>query len=93
MKKIEYQAAGSTIISGKNGKLEKQSISVTVELPYSAENLQKAEAEAFPGTLSIKEEPVAAPSAAQDSMVLVDRATGKPFTVYVSGGALVMEDA
>lgn len=87
MKTILYTTPGATIQGGTT-----QPMSVSVELPYTPANLERAEAEAIPGTLLIRESSEDAQLLdAKDRLVLKDRATGKLFELYVETGKLMME--
>ena len=96
MKIIRYKTAGEMLTQIRNGSLQKQTITGTVEKPYSEEALKEAEAEAIPGTIEVIDAvpPVAnnvAHHVLHDQLALVDRATGKPYVVYVENGKLMME--
>lgn len=92
MKIIRYKTAGEMLTQIRNGSLQKQTITGTVEKPYSEEALKEAEAEAIPGTIEVIDAvlPVAH-HVLHDQLALVDRATGKPYVVYVENGKLMME--
>ena len=90
MKKIAYTATGAAWEPNADGKLVSKAIRTRVELPYSAENLIRADSEAEPGSVTVFEVPnEAAP--AQDRLILQDRATGKAFEIFIQNGKLMME--
>lgn len=93
MKKIRYKLPAAMLEHGSDGKLIRKPLTATTETPFSEENLLQAEAKALPGTVQIVEsQEQAVPSVvAQDCICLIDRATGKPFEVYIENGQLMME--
>ena len=98
MKTIRYETAGEMLTQGRSGSIQKQAIVGLVEKPYSEEAMREAEAEAMPGTIEIvdAQDPAAqdfdAVHERLDQLVLVDRASGKPYVVYVENGKLMMEE-
>lgn len=87
MNKIIYTTPGATIQGGTT-----QPMGVRVELPYTQANLERAETEATPGTLLIREASDGDDLLdVKDRLVLKDRATGKLFELYVETGKLMME--
>lgn len=90
MKKIAYTATGAVLEPGADGKLVRKVIRTRVELPYSEENITRAESEAEPGSVSVFDT-LGEAAPAQDRMVLQDRATGKLFEIYIKKGKLMME--
>lgn len=92
MKTIVYKKPGTMLSrSGRGETLEP--VGVTVEVPFSEENLQRAEAEALAGSLQILEELDSAPeeSAVHQKLVLQDHTTGNLYELYVENGKLMME--
>lgn len=92
MKTIVYKKTGTMLSRSGRGKTH-EPVGVTVEVPFSEENLQCAEAEALPGSLQILEESGAASEelTVHQKLVLQDRATGKLYEIYVENGKLMME--
>lgn len=93
MKNIQYKTQGATLEAGPDGKMVKKPFYATAEIPFSEENLLQAESKALPGTVKVVEtsERDDRPVAARDRVCLIDRATGKPFEVYIENGQLMME--
>ena len=97
MKTIRYKATGEALLTGANGGLKSQPIATIVEVPYSESNLKAAEENALSGTIEVLDAPESEipPDNSDDvhrkQIVFVDRATGKPYSVYVENGKLMME--
>ena len=96
MKIIRYKTAGEMLTQDRYGSFQKLTITGMVEKSYSEEALKEAETEAIPGTIEVIDAlpPVAndvAHHVLHDQLALVDRATGKPYAIYVENGKLMME--
>lgn len=92
MKTIAYKTTGAALVPGVYGESRLEPIGVKVELPYTPENLERAEAEATPGTLLIWESSDDDELLdVRDRLVLKDRSTEKLFELYVENGKLMME--
>lgn len=97
MKKIAFNTPGATLERSPDGKLVRKSFRGTAELPFSEDNLQQAKAAALPGTMRIlsveehNEKHNIPNEEVLQRICLADRATGKPFEVYIENGQLMME--
>lgn len=92
MKTIVYKKPGTMLSRSGQGKTL-EPVGVTVEVPFSEENLQRADAEALPGSLQILDLPDADPEEypVSKNLVLRDRASGKLYEIFVENGKLMME--
>lgn len=97
MKKIEYQVPGAMLERSPDGKLARKPFNATAEIPFSEENLQKAETIGLPGSVQIlrkEDHPLLRGEQIQKVLPfisLTDRATGKIVELYVENGQLMME--
>ena len=91
MKKIIYKIHGEQLLSSRISTPESRPVVLVKEVPYSEPALERAKAEALPGTLEILEEPEPVSEEIHDRILLKDRSTDKVFELYVENGKLMME--